>query len=166
MSQRRLLHVDSDAGFCARVRLVAEDCGFAVCTVADSLEFHTAYERFRPDVIVLEIVLPGIDGLELLAWLSRQHCTAPILVFSGQSDLYRRAAELLSQWPRGLSVRGFAKPIAERDLRTIFDDSVARVLDPETPRSKALPNSGSRSKVTGIEAIDRHGVHSCAPGSA
>jgi DNA-binding NarL/FixJ family response regulator len=70
----RILVVDDHEivrkGVCS---LLAEQCDFEiVCDVADGMEAVAKAEEFRPDVIVLDISMPGIDGLEVARRVRKQ----------------------------------------------------------------------------------------------
>ncbi len=59
--------------------------GYAVYTVADGLTALEVARRERPDVIVLDVMLPGIDGFEVCRIL-RQEMNVPILMLTARAD--------------------------------------------------------------------------------
>jgi DNA-binding response OmpR family regulator len=59
--------------------------GYEVSTAADGLQALDAARRERPDVIVLDVMLPGLDGFEVCRIL-RQEMTAPILMLTARDD--------------------------------------------------------------------------------
>jgi CheY-like chemotaxis protein len=97
MSARRLLVVDNDPGICAFVQEVAGDLGFEVETVTDPGKCIHFYETFAPDVIVLDIVMPGIDGIELLRELAKKNCHALIIMITGYDGSYLNMAKEISE---------------------------------------------------------------------
>ena len=66
MISNRLLVVDDDPAICDFVKEVAEENGFDVATAENFDQFSAGYRSFRPSVIVLDLVLPRVDGIELL----------------------------------------------------------------------------------------------------
>ena len=66
---KTLLIVDDEVDFGNLVRRVAEGLGFEVVVLSDSREFKETYNQLDPDKIVLDIVMPGIDGIEIVNWL-------------------------------------------------------------------------------------------------
>jgi DNA-binding response OmpR family regulator len=59
--------------------------GYAVCTAADGLAALEVARQEHPDVIVLDVMLPGIDGLEVCRLLRRE-MNVPILMLTARAD--------------------------------------------------------------------------------
>lgn len=116
MAARQLLVIDDEADFMEFVRLVAEEIGYSVTTTSRAVEFQAAYKRAPPDVIVLDIVMPEVDGIELIQWLMEKESRSKIIVVTGFSPDYSRAAAILAG-TRGLSVTTLGKPVKLADLR-------------------------------------------------
>ena len=80
--QARLLVVDDDA----EVRRLLSDYlggqGFEVAGCADSLALRQALNQAPPDLILLDVGLPGEDGLSLARFL-REHHDLPVIIISG-----------------------------------------------------------------------------------
>lgn len=86
--QRLILVVDDeeDIRFILRTRL--EAAGFRVETAADGLEGLNRARQLRPDLILLDLMLPGIDGFSVCAMLKRdqQFNSIPIVILSARSQ--------------------------------------------------------------------------------
>ncbi len=117
MTARRLLVVDDEADFCDFVRNVAEGMGYVVETTTEPRDFNGLYETFAPTAIVLDVVMPDVDGIELVQWLSEQNCDAKILVVTGYNPSYSKAAKVLGEVAGVLSVETLNKPVSLVDLR-------------------------------------------------
>ncbi|MGE0735294.1 MAG: response regulator [Alphaproteobacteria bacterium] len=114
--------IDDDADVAAYIQAVAEDCGFEVQATHRAEEFMTAYDSFRPNVISLDLAIPGVDGIELLRYLADKACTARIFIASGFGGNILSAAERLGV-ARGLKMAGIIqKPMRPADLRKLFND--------------------------------------------
>ncbi len=72
MNQPKVLVVDDEPPIVRAVQAYLEKEGFQVYTAADGPGALKAARAFRPDVIVLDIMLPGMDGLEVLTTLRRE----------------------------------------------------------------------------------------------
>ena len=89
----RVLVVDDDRGLCEMLRLVLELEGLEVVTANHVIEAEKRLSDSVPDVIVLDIGLPGIDGVFYCERLreSPRHARLPIIAISGSEEAGRRA---------------------------------------------------------------------------
>jgi len=123
-SGKRLLVIDDEPAFGAFVKTVAEGEGFAVEVTTRADEFRDALARFGPTVIALDVVMPDVEGIEMLRYLADTNWTGPVLVISGYNPDYLRLAKSLGG-SRGLSpVITLTKPIHARDLRVALAKAV------------------------------------------
>jgi DNA-binding response OmpR family regulator len=128
----RILLVDDEAPILDLVRGYLEREGFAVSSVEDGIAAVEHARTERPDVLVLDVMLPGLDGFEVLRQI-RTFSNAYVLMLTARSDEVDRIV--------GLSVGAddyLVKPFSPREL-------VARV--------KALlrrPRTGSAASTADI----------------
>ena len=90
----RLLLVDDDARFRALLRLTCEAVEVDVDEAGDAAEASTRIAETRPDVVVLDVGMPGIDGLSYCHALKRSPATRDIgvVLLTGLEDVEREAA--------------------------------------------------------------------------
>lgn len=117
MTALRLLIVDDDADIADFIGEVAVELGFDVVTLSDPSRFPTVFRRAAPDGVVLDLAMPGADGVELIRFLGESQCRAPILLVSGFDprvvDAARRIGGAL-----GLKMAGILrKPATLADLQ-------------------------------------------------
>ncbi len=82
----RILVVEDDATIGRFVELELSHAGFDVRKVADGDTALDAVAEFRPDVIVLDLMLPGMDGLEVARALRGRGDAQPILMLTARSE--------------------------------------------------------------------------------
>src|SRR5919201_895068 len=94
MSPVAVLLVDDDASIRRMLErtLVAE--GYDVAAVADGGAALAAVERSVPDVIVLDVAMPGLDGLSVTRRLRGKGLAVPILLLTARDALEERVAGL------------------------------------------------------------------------
>ncbi len=93
MAVRRVLVVDDDAKTVELVKLYLNRDGYRVLTAGDGVEaLHLAREG-HPDLIVLDLMLPGMDGLEVCR-LIREESDIPIIMLTARTTDQDRLAGL------------------------------------------------------------------------
>jgi two-component system alkaline phosphatase synthesis response regulator PhoP len=85
---QKILVVDDEAVLVETIAYNLEQSGYQVVTVADGSSALEAAHSETPDLIILDIMLPGIDGLEVCRQLRREHQTAttPIIMLTAKGD--------------------------------------------------------------------------------
>jgi CheY-like chemotaxis protein len=117
MTNKRLLIVDDEPKFAAFVERVALGLGYDVEVTHHGADFMHAYRRCAPDVVVIDMVMPEIDGNELILWLVKQRCTADVIIITGYHPDYAINARLLAEFKGMRSVSTLSKPVSVATLR-------------------------------------------------
>jgi FixJ family two-component response regulator len=87
MSQCAVHLIDDDLSVrCAVVRLLRSN-GHRVCTYASAAEFLSQQLDSYPSCLVLDLRLPGINGLDLQQLLEREHESVSVVFVSGYADI-------------------------------------------------------------------------------
>ena len=84
-----ILLVDDDAGIRGVIRDYLEEHGYAVDTAASAKELDSLLARAKPDLIVLDVMMPGEDGLAVCRRLSREPGPAIIMLSALGEDADR-----------------------------------------------------------------------------
>lgn len=117
MSEKTVLIVDDNEEFAEFVRDAAEQLSYRTVILTDSRQFAELYERVKPDILVLDIVMPNVEGTEIVQWLVNQGARARVILVSGSNPLYTRIAKTLGE-ARGLPpVTVLQKPVRLDTLR-------------------------------------------------
>jgi CheY-like chemotaxis protein len=119
---KRLLIVDDEPRFATFVGKVAAPLGYDVEITTHGRDFQKAYRKNKPDTIVIDMVMPEIDGNELILWLVNQGCDADIIIITGFSPDYAVNARILGEFKGLRSVRTLSKPVSVARLRMILED--------------------------------------------
>lgn len=117
MNAKRLLIVDDEAEFGEFVRRVAVDSGYEVMVTTNGLDFQKNFASFQPNKIILDMVIPDIDGNELLLWLLAQGYASDLIITTGFSPDYAKDAKTLAEFKGLPSVKVLVKPIRLAQLR-------------------------------------------------
>ena len=111
--KRKILVIDDEEAVTELVKLKLERSGFEVYVANDGLDGMRALERVRPDLIILDILMPKVDGIEACNILNKDEVgkKTPIIVLSAlDKDIDR-----LKAYKAGV-VDYMTKPIKVGDL--------------------------------------------------
>ncbi len=115
-SANRLLIVDDEHAVCQAIRSVAEIVGFDVSIANTPGDLYSALDVFHPSVIILDLMIPEADGIELMGFLAENRCLAHILLVSGVDINIIHSAQRLGH-AHGLKMAGvLQKPLTVPDL--------------------------------------------------
>ena len=89
MPRRRVLLVDDDTDFRTVMQEVLDTSGYVPAGAVDGTEGLAQAERLPPDVILLDIRMPGLNGYEVCRRLKQNPATAaiPVIFLTGVQDL-------------------------------------------------------------------------------
>ena len=147
MAATRLLVVDDDASVRAMLREYLGNHGYAVAEAASGKDMRAALDAELPDLVLLDIRLPGEDGLTLARFL-REHYDVGIIMVTGSGDVVDRVV--------GLEVGAddyVAKPFDPREL-------LARVKS-VLRRMQAKPAEAAAGAPAPIATLQRQSVGRC-----
>ena len=83
MPQPRLLLIDDEPTLAEFLASAAEESGFEPVITGHDHEFREAFLAQRPDMVALDLGMPGMDGVELIRFLADENYVAPVLIVSG-----------------------------------------------------------------------------------
>jgi EAL domain-containing protein (putative c-di-GMP-specific phosphodiesterase class I) len=162
-----LAMVDDEPGMCRLVERIGRDCGYHVFSTTDPLHFRMEVAKLNPAIIIIDLQIPGMDGIELLRELSALGLTARILVISGSDTKILESAIFLGT-ARGLRMEGsLQKPLRIHELRQILDRLNPHLTEPtEDELHQAIEQNGlalhyqakldlRSDTIVGVEALAR-----------
>jgi len=131
--ENKLLVIDDQPDLCEFISEAALSLGFETMAVTEPDAFRRAVQDFQPTVVVLDLQMPGADGIELLRYLGERGSKAQVLVASGMDQRVLATAEQIGR-SQGLSMLGaLQKPILLNDLEA----TLRRCLRGDTPVTPA-----------------------------
>jgi two-component system alkaline phosphatase synthesis response regulator PhoP len=110
MTLGKILIVDDEPSIITIVSAYLKPEGYEVFTAADGNQAIKAFHAFKPDLVILDVMLPGMDGIEVLARLRRESNVYVILLTARTEEMDRVV---------GLSIGAddyVTKPFSPREL--------------------------------------------------
>ncbi|MGN0551690.1 MAG: response regulator [Acutalibacteraceae bacterium] len=93
MSLGKILVVDDDLNICELLRLYIEKEGFSVVTANDGAQALKTFEAEKPDLIMLDIMLPGLDGWQVCREI-RKTSKCPIIMLTAKGEVFDKVLGL------------------------------------------------------------------------
>ncbi len=123
MDAPRLLVIDDDPQVADFMTEVACLSGYSVTTVQRRADCEACLAANAPEVIILDLQMPEMDGVEFLRWLAERRITAGILLVSGADVRVRNAARRLGT-ELGLRMLGtLQKPVRLAELEEVLQQT-------------------------------------------
>ena len=83
---RKILVVDDEIDVCEFVKIFFEERGYRVFTALNGAEAVSIVQRERPDLILLDIKMKGMDGLATLRQIKEVHKDAKVIMVTALED--------------------------------------------------------------------------------
>jgi EAL domain-containing protein (putative c-di-GMP-specific phosphodiesterase class I) len=156
MANRRILILDDDAAVGQTIQWIAESLGFEAAFVTRPEEFFSKLVEMNPEIITIDLVMPKLDGVEIMNILAERKSKAKIVISSGMGTRVLDAAQRSAQ-EHGLSIAGvISKPISKEALRALIGQGSER----DVPLSAEIEDGcGSDFEITKADlqnALDHH----------
>lgn len=100
-NKKKILIIDDEEDLCLRLKKILETQNFMVAFALSGDDGLAKAKEYKPDLIILDLIMPKLDGFEICRLLKASHETSsiPIIVFTGidKDDAARRALALGAQ---------------------------------------------------------------------
>ena len=93
MSNAKILIVDDDINICELLRLYLEKDGFEAEVVTDGLNAINVFNNTNPDLVLLDIMLPGMDGWQICREI-RKTSQTPIIMLTAKTETFDKVLGL------------------------------------------------------------------------
>ncbi len=152
----RLLVFDDDATLAMTIAMIAETAGFEARTASSPDAFFRELDAWSPSHIALDLIMPELDGVQVMARLADLDCRAGLIITSGVGSRVLDAA-VRSANEHGLSVIGqLPKPFLPSALRAMLQGAAPSPVAPSARAgtlSDAVPDAASLA-----ESLDGEGL--------
>lgn len=112
----KLLVIDDQASITKVVGLVASRMGLEVKSVNDPLQALDAFVEFQPDILILDMIMPEKDGVDVLNEILLTGVKTQVILTSGFSEAYLRLAEGVARFHDNNAIHVLKKPFRRNDL--------------------------------------------------
>ncbi|MEQ8675062.1 MAG: response regulator [Aggregatilineales bacterium] len=124
--KKHILVVDDEIGALTLIGIMLERGGFTVLKAKDADAALAVLNQNTPDMIILDVMMPGMDGIELCSVIRERNDTAdtPVLILSARGD-----AESVMRGMEAGANDYLPKPILHHDLVTKVRTMLAQIAN-------------------------------------
>jgi len=123
MTKETILIVDDEEGIRKVLGISLADRGYTVLTAADASDALTIFSREHPEIVLTDIKMPGMDGIELLRRLKQADPNTEVVVITGHGDMDLAIKSLKYE-----ATDFITKPIDDADLDRALQKSKERIV--------------------------------------
>lgn len=138
MSEKRILVIEDEPSIAEVVGLYLKRAGYQVQTAADGKQAMSMLEKQIPDLVVMDLMLPEIDGLSLTRWL-RDRSDVPVIMVTARREEIDRIAGL-EMGADDYVVKPFSPQELVSRVRAVLRRSGREQAEAESERALSFPN--------------------------
>lgn len=120
--------IDDEPALADFLASAARECGFEPQITDKDEDFRQEFKANRPEMVALDLGMPGMDGVELIRFLAEENYSAPVLIVSGFDRRVLESAFRLGK-ALGLNMAGpVEKPVRLEELEATLCDLRATLV--------------------------------------
>ena len=149
-----ILVVDDEVGIRALLSEILTDEGHAIEMAENAAQARAVRERLRPDLVLLDIWMPDVDGISLLKeWGAGGLLTMPVVMMSGHGTI-----DTAVEATKFGAIAFLEKPITLQKLLRAVEQALVKTAPPRpAPAAVGMP-SYARAEVSSLSAAPGHGL--------
>lgn len=125
---KKILCIDDETNILNLLRRILEGAGYEVATTSEPQDALSVLERENPDLVVLDVQMPGVSGLEIFDELKNRNERYPVLFATGYpSAFHLDSTENIERYEKGFAdgrTDVLYKPFQPKDVREKVDSLI------------------------------------------
>lgn len=89
----KVLIVDDDKNICEVIKMYLENSGYTTRISNDGKNAQEVFQDFKPDLVLLDIMLPYLDGIDVLKWIRKENET-PVIMLTAKGETFDKVLAL------------------------------------------------------------------------
>lgn len=89
----KILIVDDDENICEVIRMYLNSSNYDNRIINNGKDVENAFMEYKPDLVLLDIMLPNIDGIDVLKWI-RKESEVPVIMLTAKGDTFDKVLAL------------------------------------------------------------------------
>lgn len=89
----KVLIVDDDENISEVINMYLKSSGYNTRIALNGKEAQVAYEEYKPDIVLLDVMIPYVDGIDVLKWIRKKEET-PVIMITAKGDTFDKVLAL------------------------------------------------------------------------
>lgn len=89
----KVLVVDDDDNICEVLNMYLKSSGYDTRVVYDGKRAQEEFINYKPDLVILDVMIPSVDGIDVLKWIRREG-SAPVIMLTAKGDTFDKVLAL------------------------------------------------------------------------
>ena len=89
----KVLIVDDDTNICEIIKMYLDNSGYETELAYDGREAIEKFKSFNPNLVILDIMLPYVDGIDVLKWIRKENDT-PVIMLTAKGETFDKVLGL------------------------------------------------------------------------
>ncbi|MBU3196909.1 response regulator transcription factor [Clostridium algidicarnis] len=89
----KVLIVDDDENICEVIKMYLQNSGYDTRLSHDGKSAQEAFLNYKPDIVLLDIMIPHMDGIDVLKWIRKENET-PVIMLTAKGDTFDKVLGL------------------------------------------------------------------------
>ena len=117
---KKLLVIDDDPGITKVIEMIAQQIGLNVRSLNSSAQATEAFIAFKPDVLMLDMIMPQKDGIDVLMEILLTGIPVKVVLASGFGEFLPAAGSRRGKFHDNPNVSVLRKPFRRAELTTLL----------------------------------------------
>jgi FixJ family two-component response regulator len=130
---RRIYLVDDDPSVLKALSRLLSSAGYKTAQFSSAKQFMECYDADEPGCLVLDLAMPGFNGLDLQRWLMQSNSSLPVIFLTDHGDVPTSVQAI-----KGGAVDFLMKPVNDEELLRAIREALERESAHRTERTKVV----------------------------
>ncbi len=113
---KKLLVIDDEKSITRIIDKIASELGFEVRTLNEATSAYKVFKAFQPDILMLDLMMPDVDGIDVLNHVLAAGTGARLVVMSGYGQSYLQLGKAVALFHEHPNITTISKPFRRADL--------------------------------------------------